>query len=46
MKRKFFIATTVACTLSFFRGQPKLWKEEFEVTAIASEDLLNTNNIF
>lgn len=36
-KRKFFIATTVACTLSFFRGQPKLWKEKFEVTAIAGE---------
>lgn len=37
MKKKFFMTTTVAQTLSFFRGQPRLWKEEFEVTAIAGE---------
>lgn len=37
MKPKFFISTTVARTLFFFNGQPRLWKEEFDVTAIAEE---------
>lgn len=36
-KPKFFITTTVARTLFFFSGQPRLWKEDFEVTAIAEE---------
>lgn len=35
--KKFFITTTVARTLFFFSGQPRLWKEQFEVTAIAAE---------
>lgn len=38
MKPKFFITTTVARTLSFFQGQPQLWKTDFEVTAIAAEE--------
>jgi len=37
MKPKLFITTTVARTLFFFSGQPKLWKNEFDVTAIAAE---------
>ena len=38
MKPKFFITTTVARSLSFFQGQPQLWKTDFEVTAIAAEE--------
>lgn len=38
MKPKFFITTTVARTLFFFKGQPRLWKQDFEVTAIAAEE--------
>lgn len=37
MKPKLFITTTAARTLSFFKGQTKLWKESFEVCAISSE---------
>lgn len=37
MKPKFFITTTVARSLPFFSGQPKLWKQYYEVTAIAAE---------
>ena len=37
MKRKFFITTTIARTLFFFSGQPRLWKEDFDVTAIAAQ---------
>lgn len=37
MKPKFFITTTVARSLFFFKGQPRLWKETFDVTAIAAE---------
>ena len=37
MKPKFFITATVGRTLFFFRGQPLLWKEIFEVTAISAE---------
>lgn len=36
-KRKFYITTTVARTLFFFSGQPRLWKDLFEVCAIAAE---------
>lgn len=36
-KKKFFITTTVARTLFFFSGQPRLWKEQFDVCAIAAE---------
>ena len=36
-KKKFFITTTVARTLFFFKGQPRLWKENFDVCAIAAE---------
>lgn len=38
MKKKFFIATTVAPTLFFFRGQPKIWKEKFQVCAISNDE--------
>ena len=37
MKPKFFITTTVAQTLSFFKGQPRQWNEKFDVCAISSE---------
>lgn len=37
MKPKFFITTTVARSLPFFSGQPQLWKQYYEVTAIAAE---------
>ena len=37
MKKKFFITTTVARTLYFFRGQARLWQQEFDVSAISSE---------
>lgn len=37
MKSKLFITTTAARTLSFFRGQTKLWNEVFDVCAISSE---------
>lgn len=38
MKRqKFFIATTVGRTLFFFAGQPRLWREQFDVMAISGE---------
>lgn len=41
MKKKFFIVTTIAETLFFFRGQPRLWKEKFDVCAISHhQDLL------
>lgn len=36
-KKKFYITTTVAQTLFFFNGQPRLWKQDFDVTAIAGE---------
>lgn len=38
MRDKLFLITTVARTLQFFKGQPRLWKEHFEVCAIASEE--------
>lgn len=37
MKPKFFITTTIPLTWIFFKGQPRLWKNEFEVCAISSE---------
>ena len=37
LKKKFYITTTIAPTLFFFSGQPRLWKEEFDVCAIAGE---------
>ena len=37
MRKKFFITTTVARTLFFFKGQPRKWKEHFDVCAIAAE---------
>jgi glycosyltransferase involved in cell wall biosynthesis len=37
MKPKFFITTTVARSLPFFSGQPQLWKQYYDVTAIAAE---------
>ena len=36
-KKKFFITTTLAQTLFFFKGQPRIWKEEYDVYAIAAE---------
>lgn len=36
-KKKFFITTTVAQTLFFFKGQPRIWKEQYDVYAIAAE---------
>lgn len=36
-KPKFYITTTMAQTLFFFSGQPRLWKEKFDVCAIAAE---------
>lgn len=36
MKRKFYITTTIASTLFFFKGQCKLWKEYFDVCAVSS----------
>ncbi|MBQ9254228.1 MAG: glycosyltransferase family 4 protein [Bacteroidales bacterium] len=36
-KKKFYITTTVARTLFFFSGQPRLWKEQFDVCVIAAE---------
>ena len=37
MKPKFFITTTIPLTFIFFKGQPQLWKEEYDVCAISSE---------
>ena len=36
MKRKFYFTTTIANTLFFFKGQCKLWKENFDVCAVSS----------
>ena len=35
-KPKFFITTTIGLTFIFFRGQPRLWKEMYDVCAISS----------
>lgn len=37
-KRKFYITTTFPQTLNFFAGQPRLWAEWFDVTAVSRED--------
>lgn len=37
MKPKLFIATTIPQTFIFFKGQPRLWKEKFDVCAISSD---------
>lgn len=36
-KKKFFITTTIPLTYIFFKGQPRLWKENFDVCAVSSE---------
>ena len=36
-KPKFFITTTIALSFIFFRGQPRLWKKEFEVCALSAD---------
>ena len=36
-KPKFYIATTIALSLFFFKGQPKLWKKKFDVCALSAE---------
>ena len=35
--RKFFLTTTIALSFIFFRGQPRLWKKEFEVCALSAD---------
>lgn len=37
MKKKLFITTTIAESLSFFTGQPRMWKDRFDVCAISSD---------
>ena len=37
MMKKFFLTTTIAESLFFFKGQPQIWKEEFDVCAISSD---------
>ena len=34
---KFFITTTIPLSFIFFKGQPRLWKNSFDVYAISSE---------
>lgn len=36
VRKKFFITTTIAPTLFFFKGQPRYWKDYFDVWAIAN----------
>lgn len=36
-KKKFYITTTVGQSFIFFKGQPRLWKEKFDVCAISAE---------
>ena len=36
-KNKLYISTTIPLTFIFFKGQPRLWKEVFDVCAISSE---------
>lgn len=36
-KKKFLVTTTIALTYIFFKGQPRLWKERFDVCAVSSE---------
>lgn len=38
LKKKFFITTTIASSLFFFKGQPRLWKNYFDVMVIANEE--------
>lgn len=38
VRKKFFITTTIAPTLFFFKGQPRLWKDYFDVWAIANKE--------
>lgn len=46
MKKKLFIIATIARTLYFFKGQPRIWKNSFDVCAIAAEKdtLINFSN--
>jgi len=49
-KPKLFITTTVGQTLFFFKEQPQLWKEHFDVCAIAGneqklKEFVNSENI-
>lgn len=37
VKPKFFITTTIPLTWIFFKGQPRLWKNDFDVCAISSD---------
>ena len=36
MKPKFFITTTIPLTYIFFKGQPRLWEDRFDVCAVSS----------
>lgn len=37
MKPKFFITTTIPHTYIFFKGQPRIWEERFDVCAVSSD---------
>lgn len=36
-KPKFYITTTIGLSFIFFKGQPRLWKNKFDVCAISAE---------
>lgn len=36
-KKKFYITTTIALSFIFFKGQPRRWKELFDVCALSAE---------
>ena len=38
MRKKLFIATTIPLSLSFFEGQPRIWKEKFDVCMLSSNE--------
>lgn len=37
MKKRFYITTTIGLTFIFFKGQPRLWKNKYDVCAISAE---------
>ncbi len=37
LKKRLYLTTTIAASLSFFRGQPRLWKEKFDICAMSNE---------
>lgn len=36
-KKKFYITTTIGLSFIFFKGQPRLWKNKYDVCAISAE---------